>query len=191
MSPSPRIQLRDKNNIYFITITVMGWIDVFTNNTYFDLLKNSLQHCIANKGLILYEYVFMTNHIHLIAGASENSQGLDAIIRDFKSFTTHEIKKLLENDNRRYILKLLKNSNKVKKKNEFQLWQRENYPEEIYSDGFLDSKIQYIWNNPVKKGYVKNPEDWLYSSARQKLLELPPNHTELCWGVVSGKYKYN
>jgi REP element-mobilizing transposase RayT len=179
MSPSPRIQRGETNKIYFITITTIGWIDVFTNESYFDLLKNSLQHCIAEKGLILHEYVFMTNHIHLIAGASEKSQGLDAIIRDFKSFTTHEIKKLLKDDNRKYILKLLAESSKKKKENKFQIWQRENYPEELYSDDFTNQKIQYIWDNPVKKGYVKNPEDWLYSSARQKLLELPSDHTDV------------
>ncbi len=179
MTPSPRIQLKDIGGYYFITITVIEWINIFTKLEYFEILKNSLKYCINNKGMILYEYVFMTNHIHLIARTNEKSQGLDAIIRDFKRFTTQEFKKLLKNDNRKYILRLIKNSLKLKKESEFQIWQRENYPEEIYSDDFCNTKIEYIWHNPVLKGYVLNPEDWLFSSAKQKLLELPANHHDI------------
>ena len=173
------MQRKDIDNTYFLTLTVIEWIDVFTKPQYFEVLKDSLIYCVKQKGLILYEYVFMTNHIHLIAKATEESEGLDAIIRDLKSFTTNKIKALLKTDNRKYILRLIKNSLKSKKENEFQLWQRENYPEEINSDDFCNTKIEYIWNNPVKKGYVLNPEDWLYSSAKQKILELPADHPDI------------
>ena len=187
LQPQSRRQKGDKGGYYFLTITVVEWINIFTKPRYFELLRDSLQFCIDQKGLVLYEYVFMTNHIHLIARASEDSDGLalnraysgtglDAIIRDFKRFTTQEIKKLLKEDNRSYILRVLKNSLKFKKGSEFQIWQRENYAEEIYSDEFRDTKVNYIHNNPVKKQYVLRPEDWLYSSARQKIQELEPDH---------------
>jgi len=179
MTPSPRIQFKDIGGYYFLTLTVIEWINIFTKLEYFEIIKDSLKYCIDNKGLVLYEYVFMTNHIHLIARANEESKGLDSIIRDFKRFTTQKIKKLFEKDNRKYILRLIKNSLKRKKRSEFQIWQRENYPEEIYSDDFCNTKIEYIWHNPVKEGYVLKPEDWLYSSSRQKLLELPLNHPEV------------
>jgi REP element-mobilizing transposase RayT len=179
MSPSVRIHKNDNRNIYFLTLTVVEWINIFTKRDYFEVLKDSLQYCIDNKGLILYEYVFMTNHIHLIASTTKENDGLDSVIRDFKSFTTHEIWKLLEKDNRKYITRLLKNSLKMKKGSDKQIWQRENYPEELITDEFCNTKIQYIYHNPVKKGYVLDPEDWLYSSARQRLLDLPKNHHEV------------
>jgi len=101
------------------------------------------------------------------------------IIARFKRHTTKETKRELEKDNRKYITTLIKNSYSKKQGIDFQIWQRENYPEEIYSDRFRDQKIQYIWQNPVKKQYVLNPEDWLYSSARQRILDLPPDHLEV------------
>ena len=187
MSPSPRIIKKDIGGIYFLTLTVIEWINIFTKKEYYELLADSLRYCIQHKGLILYEYVFMTNHIHLIISA-KGGVGLDDIIRDFKRFTTQEIKKLLYRDNRKYILRLIKNSFKRKKGSKFQIWQRENYPVTIETEDFLNTKIEYIWHNPVKKGYVLNPEDWLYSSAKQRLLELSPNHPNIVlpcgdWGV--------
>ncbi|PIY92702.1 MAG: transposase, partial [Candidatus Magasanikbacteria bacterium CG_4_10_14_0_8_um_filter_42_12] len=79
--------------------------------------------------------------------------------------------KLLEKDNRSYILNILNNSYNRKKGYVTQIWQRENYPEVIYSDTFLLTKIKYIYFNPVKKGYVEQPEDWQYSSARNWIKE--------------------
>ena len=111
----------------------------------------------------------MTNHIHLIARAKEGNK-LSQIISDFKKHTTREILKELEKDNRRYILNLIKNSFSKKKDYQNQVWQRENYPEPIINEKFLNEKIKYIYDNPVKKEYVAKQEDWLHSSARNRIL---------------------
>ena len=155
--------------MHFLTLTVIEWIDIFTKPEYFHIIIESFKYCRENKWLKLYEYVIMANHIHFIAKAKEGHK-LSQIISDFKKYTTREILKLLEKDNRRYILNLIKNSFAKKKGNEKQIWQRENYPEVIISEKFLRQKIRYIYNNPVKKEYVKNSEDWLRSSARNRTL---------------------
>jgi hypothetical protein len=36
----------------------------------------------------------------------------------------------------------------------------------IYSQKFIEQKLDYIHANPVKAGIVKKPEEYLYSSAR-------------------------
>jgi REP element-mobilizing transposase RayT len=179
MSPIPKICKSDTNGVYFLTVTVIEWIDIFTKPKYFDLLKNTFQFCIEKKGLELYEYVFMTNHIHFIAGSSASSAGLDSIVRDFKKYTTHRMKDLLKEESRSYISTLLRNSYSRKDAVGFQIWQSGNYPEFIETDEFRNSKIQYIWDNPVKKQYVSKPEDWLYSSAKQKILNLPVTHPDV------------
>ena len=111
----------------------------------------------------------MANHIHLISKTKERNK-LSQIISDFKKHTTRKIIKELEKDNRKYILNLIKNSFARKKGYENQIWQRENYPELIISEKFLHQKINYIHQNPVKKEYIRNPEDWIYSSARNRIL---------------------
>jgi len=95
---------------------------------------------------------------------------LSQIISDFKKYTTREILKLLQEDNRKYILNLIKNSFARKKGYQKQIWQRENYPEMIVSEEFYLQKANYIHENPVKKEYVLKPEEWVYSSARNRFL---------------------
>jgi len=49
---------------------------------------------------------------------------------------------------------------------EFQLWQQDNHPIELFDLKILHQKLDYIHYNPVIVGIVEKPEDYLYSSAR-------------------------
>jgi hypothetical protein len=53
-----------------------------------------------------------------------------------------------------------------KNKQTNQIWTHENHAEHIFSQKFIEQKVHYIHNNPVRSGIVVNPEDYLYSSAR-------------------------
>ncbi len=168
--PTLRINQVNENLTHFLTLTIIEWIDIFTKPEYFNVIIDSLKFCREHKGLSLYEYVIMPNHIHLIASANEGYK-LSQTISNFKKHTTREIIKLLGQDNRGYILNLIKNSFARKAGYENQIWQRENYPEVVVSDEFFQEKTRYIHNNPVKKEFVKKPEDWFYSSARNRILD--------------------
>lgn len=167
--PPIRIKQENENLTHFLTITIIEWIDIFTKPQYFQIIIDSLKYCRENKGLLLYEFAIMTNHLHLIARAKAGSK-LSQIISDFKKHTTREILRELEKDNRKYILNLIRNSFAKKKDCQNQIWQRENYPEAIESEKFLFQKTDYIYGNPVRKKYVAKQEDWLYSSARNRIL---------------------
>ncbi len=167
--PSLRINHNNENEAHFLTITVIEWIDIFTKPEYFQIIIDSLKFCRKNKGLLLYEYVIMTNHLHIIVQAKEN-YNLSQIISDFKKFTTSQIIKILQFDNRKYILTLIKNSYSKKTDYKNQIWKRENHSEVVAGEKFFWQKVNYIHNNPVKRGYVAKAEDWLYSSARNRLL---------------------
>ena len=81
--------IRDQEKIHFITATVVDWVDVFTRKSYKDVIIESLEFCIQKKGMILYGYVIMSNHIHLIV-QSDNGK-LSDLLRDFKKFTAPSI----------------------------------------------------------------------------------------------------
>ena len=140
-----------------------------TKPQYFQIIIDSLRYCRKNNDIGGNMQNVMANHLHLIVKAEEGNK-LSQIISDFKKHTTREILKELEKDNRRYILNLIKNSFSKKKDYQNQIWQRENYPEVIESEKFLLQKTNYIYNNPVKKRYVVKQEDWLFSSARNRIL---------------------
>ena len=98
----------------------------------------------------------MLNHIHLIA----KSNDMIGLVRDFKTFTSKELKKnILETEPN--ILKLFEENER------YQFWQKTNMPELLINEGFYIEKANYIEQNPVRKGYVRKAEDWVYSSANK------------------------
>ena len=105
----------------------------------------------------------MENHLHLI-GTAEN---LSKEIRTFKSFTARSIIDQLKLNQSHYLLTQLKFAKLPHKTDqEYQLWQEGFHPEAILSEEMLFQKIDYIHNNPVKRGYIDDPVHWRYSSYR-------------------------
>ena len=153
---------------YYITMTVVGWLDVFTRKNHRDVLIESLKYCQKEKGLIIYAYVIMSNHIHMIVQTSEPHQIKDTI-RDFKKFTSKKILFQIQNEpesRREWMLKIFEDEAEQSKKHKsYKFWQVGNHAIEVYSLKFSWDKINYIHNNPVKAGFVNESYHWKYSSA--------------------------
>ncbi len=168
------------NNPYFLTMTVVGWADVFSRENHKKIIIESLKYCQEHKGLVVFAYVIMTNHIHMLVNTNEPFLLHDSI-RDFKKFTSKKIVDQIQNEpesRRTWMLSLFAGgAAKSKKHKDFKFWQVGNHAIEVYSQKFAWDKINYIHQNPVKAGLVKQPEDWLYSSAanyawREQMLEV-------------------
>jgi REP element-mobilizing transposase RayT len=160
----------EANYLYFATCTITEWIPIFISIPYFQIIIDSLKFCRANKGLKLNAYVIMPNHIHLIV-QTEPGVDLSDVMRDFKRFTSREISKQLETDNQRVFLEVFaKAALSAKGNTKYKIWQDEFHPEAIYSEQFYKQKVDYLHDNPCRKGFVASPQDWLYSSARNYYL---------------------
>ncbi|MCP3929500.1 MAG: transposase [Bacteroidetes bacterium] len=162
-------KISNQNKLHFLTFTVVGWVDIFTRKIYKDIIVDNLKYCIKEKGLILFSYVVMSNHIHLIV-RTENKAGLSAIIRDFKSYTSKkiikEIKENAQESRKEWMIRLFRYYAKYNINNsEYQLWKQNNRPVELISPKWIHQKLDYIHLNPVKAGLVEKPEHYLYSSA--------------------------
>src|SRR6476659_10893510 len=90
--------ISDQNTVHFLTCTVVNWTDVFTRKEYADIVEDSINFCIQKKGLIVYGYVIMSNHIHLLLQAKNNN--LSDVLRDFKKFTSQRITDAIVNNER-------------------------------------------------------------------------------------------
>ena len=115
----------------------------------------------------LIAFVIMSNHIHLLTRSSIGD--LSGTIRDFKNYTSRKFLEIVDNkiESRNDWMKMVfQYHGKFKNKQINQIWTHENHAEQIYSQKFLEQKIEYIHNNPVRAGIVERSEDYLYSSAR-------------------------
>ena len=166
---SRKYKFHETEGAYFVSFATVNWIDVFTRELYFSIMTESLDHCRKNKGMEIYGYCIMPSHVHLIfRSALGDPSGL---MRDLKGFTSRKIMKTIQDNpqesRREWLLWMFeragkKNSN-VKEK---QFWQQNNQPIEIWSLKVFEQKLSYIHNNPVEVGFVTDPTDWKYSSAR-------------------------
>jgi REP element-mobilizing transposase RayT len=163
--------IRDQTLPHFITATVVDWVDVFSRKVYRDEVIASFDYCIKNKGMILYGYVIMSNHIHLVVQSEEGR--LSDLIRDFKKFTANSILNKIKTEpesRREWMLERFALATQSHSRNKaYQLWQYGNHPEEIYTNKFMWSKLDYIHLNPVRAGIVEKASHYLYSSASNYL----------------------
>jgi REP element-mobilizing transposase RayT len=159
--------IRDQSLPHFITATVVDWIDVFTRKSYRDTVIECFDFCITNKGMVLYGYVIMSNHIHLIVQSSDGK--LSDLIRDFKKFIATKILEKIQTEpesRREWMLERFKLATESHTRNKnYQFWQYGNHPEEIYTNKFMWSKLDYIHLNPVRAGIVERASQYIYSSA--------------------------
>ena len=92
-----RYIIQDQYACYFITMTVVYWIDIFSRKEYRDIIVDSLNYCVENKGLQLNAWVLMTNHLHIIGSMVDESKStMSGFLRDFKKFTSKEVVKAVQ-----------------------------------------------------------------------------------------------
>lgn len=165
---SEAYKTRDPDALYFLTFRVVFWLDVFTRQSYRDIIIESLSYCRKHKNLKVYAYVIMSNHIHLII-KSENGT-LPDTIRDMKKFTANEILHLIENgteSRKKWLLsEMAFAARKHKRNSKYQFWTHDNHAVELSSNEMIDQRLNYIHQNPVRAGIVEKEEDFLYSSSR-------------------------
>ena len=160
-------QIKDQSAAYYLTFQGVYRIDLFTRPVYRDVVIESLRYCQKEKGLELFAWVIMSNHIHLLARSSKND--LSGTIRDFKKYTSNAFIELISTsgESRKELMPRLfahaaKRQNKA---GEFQVWTHENHAVEVYGNSFVQTKAEYIHNNPVRGGIVNKAEDYKYSGA--------------------------
>ncbi len=168
---SSNYKMNNPDGIYFLSFSVVEWVDVFSRRVYKDVLIESLKYCQEHKGLKVYSWVIMSNHVHLIVSSEKGD--LSGTIRDFKKYTSIKIIKLIEGNKkesrREWMLKIFKEYGAANSQNKnYQFWRQNNQPKELLRDAnsFAEQKMNYIHNNPVVAGIVENSEEYLYSSAR-------------------------
>lgn len=154
---------------YFVSFAVVDWLDVFTRNEYKNILIDSLSFCQREKGMEIYAWCIMTNHVHLVF-RSTTSYKPELLLGDYKRFTSRAIVKAIEqnpNESRKDdLLRTFRlEGSKASNVTNFQFWRHDNRPIELWSNYVIFQKINYTHQNPVKAGYVIHPEDYLYSSA--------------------------
>jgi putative transposase len=153
---------------YFVTLSVSGWIDVFTYHAYCDILIDHLNYCIDHKNLQIYEYVVMPSYINIIA--SSKKRHISTILREFKNGTAKQVLKSIaenpEEKRKEWLMRLFHFfTNRYQTDAEHHFWQFGNHPVILDSAELFQHHVKELVHTPVTMKMVDEPQHYIYSSA--------------------------
>jgi len=166
---SRNYKFQNERGVYFVSFSVVQWIDVFTRVEYRDIVLDILRFLCLNKGLEIFGWCIMTNHVHLVY----RSIGLhrpEIILATLKRFSSRKLIEAIQSNpvesRREWLLSRFQAAaHQSSNVSRFQFWRHDNHPIELWSPAVIDEKLEYVHNNPVEAGWVLQPEHYLYSSA--------------------------
>ncbi len=111
----------------------------------------------------------MPSHLHMII--SSHDKPLEDIVTDMKCHTSSELKSLIKEHPqkswREWVVWMMQRAGKKNSNNtNWQCWQQHNIPIEILNRQMFAEIVFYIHQNPGVNGFVYEPEQWVYSSAK-------------------------
>jgi putative transposase len=161
-----RYRILERDFAHFVTGTTVAWLPIFTTAARCDILVQAFEYCRGRKGLKLHAWVILDTHFHAIIAAPD----LARVLADLKRHTALQIIEQLKTERCDWLLRQLGERRAPHKtQSEHQVWQEGSHPQAIMSDAMMLQKLEYLHNNPVKRGLVASPEHWRYSSAHEWL----------------------
>ena len=161
--PRSRYRVLQNPSPHFMTATINHWLPLFTRPVTVNIVLDSWRFLQRESGFQLYGYVILENHLHLIAASADLSRDMQR----FKAYTAKQIIGHLQQSGSARVLELLALLKRPHKtESEYQVWEEGSHPRLIETEAVMRQKLDYIHQNPVKRGYVDLPEHWRYSSAR-------------------------
>jgi len=156
-----RYKIYEPTHPHFVTCTILHWLPLFTRQESVAIIIDSIKFLQDKDNLKLYAYVILENHLHMVV----SSDDLHKSMQSFKQYTAKQLLELLKKENVTTILEQLAFYKKAHhKKKSYQVWEEGYHPKLIQGEAMM--KIDYIHQNPVKRGYVDEAVHWRYSSAR-------------------------
>ena len=132
---------------YFVTICTHDKDNILTKDNVPEIIIDSVNWFIETSKIIPLGFVIMPDHFHWAFALKENFT-LDNILRRYKSFTAKKIKEVLHCETK--------------------IWQDGYYDHLLRDIKDFKAKLNYMHDNPVRKGIVNSPEEYLYSTANEK-----------------------
>lgn len=163
-------KISDQNAVYFLTLTIEGWLDVFTRKEYKLEVVDSLNFCVERKGMEIFAWCLMSNHLHILCRSKE-AFNLSDTMQDFKKFTSKRILESMERESvesrAKWMLEYFKTWGEDQKRiTKYKFWKDGLHAVFVEYLSFFEQKLHYIHQNPVEAMLVEQPEEYLFSSAR-------------------------
>ena len=171
------LRIHDDIPLYYLTFSVIEWLPVFVSEESCLILTDSLNYCHREKYLRTSIFCIMPTHLHLIVSDADfDTRRLRQTLMDMRKFTGRRLADYCERSMPAIFGQVLRGTWRTDRARQF--WQQSRHAETIYTQVFWQSKMDYIHDNPRRKGLVRSPADWRFSSAAHWLLD-PPGESDV------------
>ena len=159
-----RYRIRPDAAVYFVTYSVVEWLPVFVSEAACRIVTDSLNYCDQHKGFCTNAFVIMPTHIHAIVFDHDfDSTRLVASLADFRKFTGRSLSDFCSCHMPKCFAETLRRAATSDRERRF--WQPSRHPEAIETEKFWKQKLDYLHENPCRKGLVARAHYWRFSSA--------------------------
>ena len=171
------LRIHEDIPVYYLTFSIIDWLPVFTGEEPCLIMAESLNFCHREKGLRVNAFVFMPTHLHVIATDAEfDTKRLQQTITDLRKYTGKRLADYCDQHMPAAFGRSLRDTPRVDRTRQF--WQQGRHPEAILSRSFWQTKVDYLHDNPTRKGLVRDATHWRFSSAAQWVLD-PPGKSDV------------
>jgi len=177
--PHGLYRIHNSGQAHFITFSCYRRQPFFHDARTYDLFPVCLERMRQHFQMLVYGFVVMPEHVHLLLSEPEKRTLADAVHFLKLSFT----KRL------RSQVSAQKTGANLGHGSSGSFWQRRYYDRNVRDHREFVAALKYIHRNPVKRGLVEKPEDWPWSSYRHYALDEPGIVTvESPWAVYKRKH---
>lgn len=158
----PKIQISRDSQALYITLVAKDRLPVFKTDTIKLITCQAIDEARQSGGFLIFAYVIMSDHLHLLADCPNTSADL---LRRIKGLTARRVIDYLREHNHQSSLAKLRHA-EWKRKHNYSLWQQEKNVLSIFSESMFMQKVNYVHLNPVRAELVDRAIDYRWSSAR-------------------------
>ncbi len=145
-----------------MTLVTKDRLPVFRTDAIKTIVCNAIDEAHASAGFLLFAYVIMLDHMHLLTDSPKSSAD---VLRYIKGISGRRVIDYLKEKNYESSLAQLRHQ-EWKRKHSHSLWQQEKNVFSVFSEAVFMQKVNYIHQNPVRAGLVERAVDYRWSSAR-------------------------
>ncbi|HLN28159.1 MAG TPA: hypothetical protein VK395_10485 [Gemmataceae bacterium] len=155
--------------LFYVTFTIVDWLPVFVSAEACQIVTESLLYCHQHKGLRINAYVIMPTHMHgIFFHESFTAKALEHTLTDFRKFTGRRVADFSTKHLPRVFNEVFAEKSGADRERRF--WQPSRHPVQLETERFWQAKLDYLHDNPCRKGLVRQPEHWRFSSATYWLM---------------------
>lgn len=172
--------------VHHVTGTVHGWQSILLYPDIISIFEEEFNRMIRRWNVDIIGFVIMPEHFHMLLRSGEGKDVM-RFIQGGRRYVSGRVRKIIDTDNNSFRVYCSTNDidlavfySKTGGKSTFRFWKEKPRVFPLSKEIDIQKKLDYIHNNPVRRGLVNSPDEWEYSSFRfyadEQLIKLSTGH---------------